>query len=217
MKRKWLPAGKLYLILDRQVNTDNRLFEIAEQAVRFGADVIQLRDKTGSARDTLKCFEGIARATKRRVPLIINDRVDLALVAGADGVHLGQEDIMLKDARRIIGRQSAIGISCQTYEQARQAEREGADYIGFGSVFKTLTKPERAPMDPALLARVVRDMKIPVFAIGGINAGNMAVLRDTGVRRFAVCRAICEARDIKKAVSNIKKEISGQGSLNLRG
>ncbi|MBI5150522.1 MAG: thiamine phosphate synthase [Candidatus Omnitrophica bacterium] len=203
-KKKWLPAGKLYLILDRQVNADNRLFEIAEQSVRCGVDVIQLRDKTGSARDTLKCFAGIARATKRRVPLIINDRVDLALVAGADGVHLGQDDLALEDARRVIGRQATIGMSCQTYEQAKRAEQEGADYIGFGSVFKTLTKPGRDPMDLRLLARVVRDIKIPVFAIGGIDAGNVAALRDIGVRRFAVCRVICLTKNIEKAIIGLK-------------
>ena len=204
-KTKWLPAAKLYLILDRQVNADNKLFEIAERSIRFGVDVIQLRDKTGCAKDTLKCFEGIIRATRWRVPVIMNDRVDLAVMGHADGVHLGQDDVPLKDARRIIGHEAAIGISCQTYDQARRAEREGADYIGFGSVFKTLTKPERGPMDLTLLARVVRNIKIPVFAIGGINAGNIAVLRGTGARRFAVCRAICQAKNIEKTIMKLTR------------
>ena len=204
-KRKWLSAARLYLILDRQVNADNKLFEIAERSIRFGVDVIQLRDKTGCAKDTLKCFEGIVRATRRRVPVIMNDRVDLAVVVRADGVHLGQDDIPLKEARRIIGHEAAIGISCQTYDQARRAEGKGADYIGFGSVFKTLTKPERSPMDLALLARVVRDIKIPVFAIGGINIGNITALRETGARRFAVCRAICQARNIEKAIMKLTR------------
>ena len=129
------------MILDRQVNDDGRLFEITRGSIRHGVDIIQLRDKLGTARDTLKCFKGILRAVNGRVPVIMNDRVDLAIAAGADGVHLGQEDIPIKDARRMIGPKAVIGVSCQSYEHARQAQRDGADYIGFGSVFKTLTKP----------------------------------------------------------------------------
>lgn len=201
--------------MDRQVNTDDRLLKIAEESIRGGVDLIQLRDKTGNTRDMLQCFQRIVRATRRRVPLIINDRVDLALAGEADGLHLGQEDLPIREARRIIGREALIGISCQTLEQARQAQREGADYIGFGSVFKTLTKPERRPMNPDLLKKVVREISIPVFAIGGIGRENIAVLRAIGVKHFAVCRAICQAPDIREAVSDIKKEMSGQSTARV--
>ena len=203
------------MILDRQVNDDGRLFEIARESIRHGVDIIQLRDKLGGARDTLKCFKGIVRAVNGRVPVIINDRVDLAIVALADGVHLGQDDVPVKDARRMLGAKATIGVSCQSYEHARQAQLEGADYIGFGSVFKTLTKPERNPMNLDLLKKIVREISIPVFAIGGIEAENIAALRAIGVKHFAVCRAICMARNIREAVSDIKREISAE--FELRG
>ncbi len=203
------------MILDRQVNDDGRLFEIARESIRHGADIIQLRDKLGTARDTLKCFEGILRTVNGRVPVIMNDRVDLAIAARAAGVHLGQDDVPVKDARRILGTKAVIGVSCQNYEHARQAQNEGADYIGFGSVFKTLTKPARNPMSLDLLKKIAREISIPVFAIGGITPENIPALRAIGVRHFAVCRAICMARSIREAVNDIKREISGE--FELRG
>ncbi len=203
------------MILDRQVNDDGLLFEIAREAVFCGADIIQLRDKLGTARETLKCFKDIMRAVNGRVPVIINDRVDLAIVAGADGVHLGQDDVPVKDARRVLGARAIIGVSCQSYEHARQAQLEGADYIGFGSVFKTLTKPGRNPMDLDLLKKVVMEIPIPVFAIGGITSKNICVLRTVGVTHVAVCRAVCKARDIREAISDIKREISAE--FQMRG
>ncbi len=192
------------MVLDRQVNDDGRLLEIARESIRHGVDIIQLRDKLGKARDTLRCFKGILREVNGRVPVIMNDRVDLAIAAGADGVHLGQDDIPVKDARRMLGPKIMIGVSCQSYEHARQAQNEGADYIGFGSVFKTLTKPERNPMNLDLLKKVVREVSIPVFAIGGIAPENIAVLRGIGVKHFAVCRAICMAKNIEKAIIGLK-------------
>lgn len=195
------------MILDRQVNNDGRLFEITRESIRHGVDIIQLRDKLGTARDTLRCFKGILREVNGRVPVIMNDRVDLAIAAGADGVHLGQDDAPIKAARRMLGSRAVIGVSCQSYEHARQAQAQGADYIGFGSVFKTLTKPGRNPMNLDLLKRITREIFIPVFAIGGITARNIPLLRAIGCHRFAVCRAICQAHNIKEAVSNIRKEI----------
>ncbi len=210
LKKELLREAELYLVLDRQVNDDGRLLEIARESIRHGVDVIQLRDKLGTVRDTLKCFKGIMRAVNGRVPVIINDRVDLAIIAGADGVHLGQNDVPVKDARRMLGAKAMIGVSCQSYANFRQAQLEGADYIGFGSVFKTLTKPERDPMDLDLLKKVVQKASIPVFAIGGIDAENIAVLRAIGVEHFAVCRAVCAARNIRAAINEIKDGISSQ-------
>ena len=210
LRKKSLRKAELYLILDRQVNDDGRLFEIARESIRHGVDMIQLRDKLGTARDTLRCFKGILRAVNGRVPVIMNDRVDLAIAAGAAGVHLGQDDVPVKDARRMLGTKAMVGMSCQNYEHARQAQNEGADYIGFGSVFKTLTKPERNSMNLDLLKKIVREISIPVFAIGGVGAENIAVLRAIGVKHFAVCRAVCKARNIREAINEIKDEISGQ-------
>lgn len=203
-KKMYLNGSKLYLILDRQVNSYERLFEIAQQTIPAGVDIIQLRDKNGSAKEILSFSKRILKLTKNRVPYIINDRIDLAITGQACGVHLGQDDVPLKVARRLIGNRAVIGVSCQTFPQAQKAMKEGADYIGFGSVFKTLTKPSRSPMDGKLLVQIITNIKIPVFAIGGIDLTNIAQLNEIGVHRVAVCRAICESKNCERTVKNFK-------------
>jgi len=204
----YLNGSRLYLILDRQVNSYERLFEIAQQTIPVGVDIIQLRDKSGSANEILSFSKRILRLTKNRVPYIINDRVDLAIIGQACGVHLGQDDIPLKIARRMIGSRAMIGVSCQTFAQAKKAMKEGADYIGFGSVFKTLTKPSRSPMDIKLLSRIVKNSTIPVFAIGGIDLKNISQLNEIGIHRIAVCRAICQSRNCERTVKNFKHALN---------
>jgi len=206
-KRMLLNDSRLYLILDRQVNSYERLFEIAQRTIPAGIDMIQLRDKNGSAKEILNFSKQILKLTKNRVPYIINDRIDLAITSRACGVHLGQDDIPLKLARRIIGTNALIGISCQTFAQAQNAMHEGADYIGFGSVFKTLTKPDRHPMDIKLLKKVLKNIQIPVFAIGGINLKSVTQLKSVGVYRIAVCRAVCQARNLECVVKHFKTSI----------
>ena len=207
-RRKLLGKAKLYLILDRQVNTYDELFEIAKKSISAGADMIQLRDKLGSAKDILEFSRRISKLTKGRILFIVNDRVELALLSGASGVHVGQEDIPLKWARQILGPKAIIGVSCQTLAHAQRAAREGADYIGFGSVFKTLTKPQRSPMDLDSLKKIYNTIKIPVFAIGGINLKNISQIKAMGVNRAAVCRSVCLAKDIKQATKSFKKILS---------
>jgi len=202
-----LNDAKLYLILDRQVSSYERLFEIAQKAILAGVDIIQLRDKSGTAKEILNFSKRILKLTKGRVPYIINDRIDLAITSGASGVHLGQDDVPVKLARRMMGPSALIGVSCQTLTQAQVAVKEGANYIGFGSVFKTLTKPDRHPMDIKLLKRIVKNISIPVFAIGGIDLKNVTQLNGIGVQRIAVCRAICKARNLERAVKNFKAAI----------
>ena len=200
--REVLNQAKLYLVLDRQVQNYDALFEIAKQAVLGGVDVLQLRDKKGTAGDILKFSKRLLEFLKKKslaIPFITNDRVDLALACASSGVHLGQEDLPVSFARKLMGPQAIIGASCQTFEQAKRAEQEGADYIGFGSVFKTKTKPHRFPMDLKLLEEIIRKIKIPVFAIGGIDQHNVLTLRRKGIERIAVCRAVCEAGDVEEA------------------
>ncbi len=203
-----LKNSKLYLILDKEVASYDRLFEVTKQAVAGGVDLIQLRDKNGTSEDIIKFSRKITLFLKRRIPFIINDRVDLALACGADGVHLGQDDLPIALARRLMGKNAIIGVSCQTLQHAKFAFNCGADYIGFGSVFKTLTKPKRQPMNLRLLADVVSGIKIPVFAIGGINAHNILRLKGLGVDRVAVCRDICLAKDVRKTTDRFKALLS---------
>jgi len=194
----------LYLILDRQVNTYEELLDIAEQAVSAGADIVQLRAKNESAMEILKFSREILKRIQGKVPYIINDRVDLALAAHANGVHLGQDDIPLKEARVQLGSDAIIGMSCQTQEHVQMAQKDGADYIGLGSIFKTLTKPDRSPMDFDKLKDIVQAVQIPMFAIGGVTRDNMSDLFSVGVGRLAVCRAVCQSADIGQAVRDLK-------------
>lgn len=196
--KKCLASAKLYLILDTQVNTYTQLLEILKRSILCGVDIVQLRDKSGCARDILAFAKEAKKIIGGKAPFIINDRVDLALIADASGVHLGQDDIPIDGARRMLGSKKIIGISCQNFEHARRAQKDGANYIGFGSVFKTQTKPGRSPMDLEVFKKVVREIKIPVFAIGGITSDNVGQLRKFGVERVAVCRGICLAKNVSE-------------------
>lgn len=196
---------KLYLILDRGVHSYDELLKIASEAMAGGVDILQLRDKAGTVRDILEFSRAIRRIIGNRpVPYILNDRVDLAILAKADGVHVGQDDIPVQDARRLMGEGVLVGVSCQTLEHVQLANQAGADYIGFGSVFSTQTKPDRQPMNLDLLEKIVRDSRVPVFPIGGITVERLESLRVRGVTRVAVCRAISQAVDVAAAVKHFK-------------
>ena len=201
-KKKLLRNCKLYVILDTQVNDYTRLFEVAKTAIKNGVGIIQLRDKYGVAEDILRFSEKVLRIKGDRTLYIINDRLDLAKISGADGVHLGQEDVPVNQARTFLGKNVFIGTSCQTFAHVLKAQRLGADYIGFGSVFKTQTKPDRKPMDHKLLEKVMKHCSVPVFAIGGMTLDRYRQIKHLGVERIAVCRAVCEARDVSRAVKN---------------
>ncbi|HBG60973.1 MAG TPA: thiamine phosphate synthase [Candidatus Omnitrophica bacterium] len=206
-KKKLLRNSRLYLILDAQVNSYSELFEIAKKAVLGKVDIVQLRDKSGNIKDILKFSEKLKKLTDGKMPFILNDRPDLALAVSASGVHVGQDDIPIKYARKILGKNAIIGVSCQNYIHAQKAQDDGADYVGLGSIHKTLTKPDRQPMDVDLIKKITKNIKIPVFAIGGIQISNIAEVKIFGIERFAVCRAICQAKDIDKAIDDFKKAI----------
>ena len=189
------------------MNAPADLPRIAREAAAAGCGPLQLRQKFGYTRDIVRLAAEVQQKIRPDVPFVINDRLDICQAVGAGGIHLGQNDLPLPIARKLLGSEGIIGASCQTYEQARRAVAEGADYIGFGSVFKTLTKPERNPMDLELLAKVVEKIDIPVYAIGGIDAENLETLLNIGVTHFAVCRAISQADDIGQAVKVLLQTI----------
>lgn len=207
-KKKLLSGSKLYLILDAQVNDYKQLLRIADEAVCSGVGLLQVRDKYGVAKDAMNFTQALIKSIGSRVPVIVNDRVDISQASLASGVHLGQDDKPLSYARKVLGSEKIIGKSCQTMAQARIAQEEGADYIGFGSVFKTLTKPDREPMDLDKLQAVVSEIKIPVFAIGGITLADIGLLQGRGVTHFAVCRAICTADNVVEVAKSFKDLIN---------
>ena len=202
--KKLLASAKLYLILDTQVLDYDALLQVLKDSVRGGIDIVQLRDKKGSAKEILDFCRKVLKVTKRQIPFIVNDRADLAFFSDADGLHVGQEDLEYSLALRLLGKNKIIGVSCQTFGQALKAQAQGADYIGFGSVFETKTKPGRQAMDLDLLQKVIRQVKIPVFPIGGISRRNIGQLIPLGVTRAAVCRDILLASNPYESTKELK-------------
>lgn len=207
--KKLLAAAKLYLILDTEVLDHGALLQVLKDSVRGGIDIVQLRDKKGSAKEILGFCRKILKITRHQVPFIVNDRADLAFFSGADGLHLGQEDISCSDARKMMGAGKIIGVSCQNLRHAKAAAACGADYIGFGSVFQTKTKPGRPKMDLDILQKAIRQVDIPLFPIGGISRGNIGQLIPLGVQRAAVCRDILLAKDAAQAVRGLRISLGG--------
>lgn len=161
---------------------------------------VQHRDKVKSRRKIYEEAIRLRSLTKDfKAVFIVNDYVDIAFCVNADGVHLGQDDLPLKEARRILGKKKIIGISTHNLEQAIKAERDGADYIGFGPVFRTITKDAGEPKGTDMLREVKTKVKIPVVAIGGINLKNISSVLSTGIDAVAVASAIL-AGDIEENV-----------------
>ena len=199
---------RLYVIIDRTAAGDHDLVDLAVAAIRGGADVLQFRDKSASARTFLNDAERLLSAARRAgVPLIINDRVDIACALGADGVQLGQDDLPLAAARRILGPGRLIGRSTHSLEQARAAEAEGADYLGCGPIFQTPTKPGYGSVGKELIRQVMDAVRIPVVCIGGIDRGNLTTVLEAGADRVAVVRAVCAANDPESAARELKQSL----------
>jgi thiamine-phosphate pyrophosphorylase len=171
------------------VITSNDHLLVAREACRGGARVIQYRDKDAGPARRLEVARQIRQITRESGTLfIVNDQIDIAMLSEADGVHLGQEDVSINDARSLIPAGMIIGVSCSSLEQARAAERQGADYLGIGAVFATPVKAEYSVVGLELLRRAAAEISIPLVAIGGINLDNMAAVKAAGVRNVAMVR-----------------------------
>lgn len=198
----------VYLVTDRGLARGRSLASIVEEAVEGGVTCVQLREKNCSTRE----FMDEARSLKRvlapfSIPLIINDRIDIALAIDAEGVHLGQQDMTIEDARRVAQDSLVIGISAESLEDAIRAEWQGADYIGISPVFSTPTKPDTAP--PLGLAGVKllsAAVSIPTVGIGGINRDNAASVIQAGADGIAVVSAIVSAEDPAGATRELKEQ-----------
>ncbi len=202
-----LAAARLYVLLDGQRSPEE--FErLVRSLIEAGADILQLRDKRLDDRELLARGRLLVAATRGSGTLaIVNDRPDLAALAGADGVHVGQEEVSVKDARRIVGPDALVGASTHSIEQARQAVLDGADYIGVGPVFPSDTKRfERYP-GVELLRAVAAEIRLPAFAIGGINRSNIAKVLAAGAARVAVGSAITSADDPARAAKELATTI----------
>lgn len=199
---------RLYAVTDRSWVGTQTLYEQVELALRGGATCVQLRekelDRDGFYREAKELKTLCARYG---VPMIINDNVALAMEVDADGVHVGQEDMDAQDVRSLIGPDKILGVTAKTIEQAQNAQRNGADYLGSGAVFGSATKANAKPMSRELLQSICQSVTIPVVAIGGIHRGNIATLAGTGIRGAAVVSGIFAAADIEEECRVLRAEI----------
>ena len=217
---------RLCFIADSEAAADQDVLRLIRQAALGGATMIQLRGKAWTTRQFLATGRKAGQILiKRRIPLIINDRIDIALACPSRGVHLGQLDMPISEARRILGRRALIGISASTPAEARRAEREGADYLGIGPVFETASKkglPEALGI--AGFKAIRRQVGIPVLAIGGIGRSNVLEIMKAGADGVAVISAISSAhspihaaRELIEIISRYENRPSRNGDIPRRG
>ena len=195
------------MLIDGRPSVDD-FQRLAESLIQAGVDVLQLRDKRLDDRSLLERARRLRQATAGTQTLfIMNDRPDLAALARADGVHVGQEELSVKDARAIVGPEALIGVSTHTIEQARQAVLDGANYLGVGPTFPSGTKRFDHFPGVELLRSVAAEIRLPAFAIGGISPENLPLVLATGITRIAVSGAITAAADPAAAACALRASL----------
>lgn len=201
--------GRLCIITDTSIQQKYSHIEIAEMAVNGGADIIQFRDKTMPSSELVKTAIEIKKiCVKSGAILIINDRVDIAMLSGADGVHLGKDDIPVKEARKLLGKDKLIGATANSLQDAINAVKAGADYIGYGHIFPTFSKKKMTPpVGIEGLKDIVKYIKLPVLAIGGIDINNVKEVMGTGVHGIAIIGYAVKADKPQIAVKELRSKI----------
>lgn len=194
----------LYLCTDRDLMSTDTIEESVEQAVKGGCTVVQLREKHCSSKEFYELAVRVKEITDRyHVPLIINDRVDIALAVDAAGVHIGQSDLPASVVRNIIGKDKILGVSAARREEALKAVEDGADYLGVGAMFATNTKTDARPVTMEELKGIRAAVSIPIVVIGGINMNTLERFKGTGIDGLAVVSAIIAEKDIEAAARNM--------------
>ena len=212
------PDYSLYLVTDRMRMSTRTLGEAVEQAVIGGCTLVQLREKEIPALDFYMLALEIKKITDRYgIPLIINDRIDIAMAAGAAGVHIGQQDIPADIARKVIGRDMLLGVSVGSVAEAIDAVKAveaKADYLGVGAMFPTGTKPDAGFVSMEELGRIRKAVDIPIVVIGGISRENAMLFRPMGVDGLAVVSAVIAQPDIKASAADLKSLFFGKEVMN---
>ena len=204
--KKCREAMLLYAVTDRYWTGKMSLQEQVESALKGGVTCVQLREKELDFDEFLKealCFKKLCNDYD--VPFIVNDNVEIAVKSNADGIHVGQDDMELCEVRKIVGKDMLIGVSAQTVEQAIEAEKNGADYLGVGAVFNTTTKLDADSVSFSTLKEICESVSIPVVAIGGISADNMMQLSGSNVDGVALVSAIFSADNIESECIKLKQ------------
>lgn len=204
----------LYFITDSTGFCEEEFLFRTEEALKGGATILQLREKDKTTREYILLAEKVHNLTmKYNVPLIIDDRIDVALAMGAEGVHLGQSDMPIATARKILGDDFIIGATTKTVPQALEAYEQGADYLGVGAIYPTTTKVKTVLTSTETLDAICKAVPIPVNAIGGLNKNNVQVLEGIGIAGFCVVSAIMKADEPKtetQILLNIARELKKQ-------
>lgn len=200
----------LYAVTDRAWTGKQTLYQQVEDALKGGVTCVQLREKELDHAAFLQEAKDICALCRRyHVPFIVNDNVEIAIACGADGIHVGQEDMVATEVRRQVGENMILGVSVHTVEEAREAVQNGADYLGLGAVFPTNTKTDVDQMPTETLRAICDEVDIPVVAIGGINRDNIGKLSGSGIDGVALVSAIFSAPDIKTTCQELR-ELSKQ-------
>ncbi len=195
----------VYLVTDRDLMSAPTLPQAVEQSILGGCTMVQLREKHCSSLEFYKIAQEVKTITDRyHAPLLINDRVDIALAIDADGVHVGQKDLPATKVREIIGPDKILGVSASTLDEAIQAEKDGADYLGVGAMFTNQTKPDARVTTMATLEEILNAVSIPIVIIGGINQETLPQFLHLPIAGAAIVSAIMAAKDITKATQEIK-------------
>ena len=199
---------KLYFITDSTGFCEEEFLYRVEEALKGGATFLQLREKEKTTREYIALAKKVQKLTKKyHIPLIIDDRLDVALAVEADGVHLGQSDMPISIARSILGEDKIIGATAKTVEQAVEAWKEGADYLGVGAIYPTTTEVKTILTSTKMLADICKAVPIPVNAIGGLNADNLDVLKGIPIAGICVVSAIMKADDPAQAAKILREKI----------
>jgi len=203
----------LYAVTDRAWTGKQTLYEQVEAALKGGVTCVQLREKELDETAFLQEAKELCALCRRYgVPFLVNDNVEIAIACGADGIHVGQEDLAAGEVRRMAGENMILGVSVHTVEEACQAVRDGADYLGLGAVFPTSTKTDVEQMSNETLRAICDAVNVPIVAIGGINRGNILRLAGSGVDGVALVSAIFSAEDIEGTCRELRamsKEMVG--------
>ena len=206
MKKKSCKEFKLYVLIPYlSFRKEEEILRLTQDIIEGEADVIQLRVANKSDKEFLSIATKIRKlARDSKIPLIINNRPDIALAIGAEGVHLGQDDLPIESVKKIAP-QKLIGKSTHNLKEALKATKEGADYISIGPIFHSPTKPNLSPIGLNLIPQIKEKIKIPLIAIGGINLSNIKQVIKSGAERVAICSAISEAKDPKAITKEFKR------------
>ena len=205
----------LYLVTDRMLMSTKTLGEAVEQAIAGGCTLVQLREKEISSLDFYVLASEMKKITDiYGIPLIINDRIDIAMAVGAAGVHTGQKDIPADIVRKVMGKDMLLGVSAASVAEAVNAAKAGADYLGVGAMFPTGTKPDAGFVSMEELGKIRRAVDIPIVVIGGINKENATLFQPMGIDGLAVVSAVIAQPDIKKSAADLKALFFGKEAVN---